>query len=65
MTSADVLQRAAEIAETILYPSAMAVDKADSIPAGHLDALAEAGFYGLAGRPAAAARPLMPPPSAV
>lgn len=49
MTSADVLQRAADIAETILYPSAMAVDKADSIPAGHLDALAEAGFYGLAG----------------
>jgi alkylation response protein AidB-like acyl-CoA dehydrogenase len=49
VTSADVLQRAAVIAETILYPSAMAVDKADSIPAEHLDALAEAGFYGLAG----------------
>jgi alkylation response protein AidB-like acyl-CoA dehydrogenase len=49
VTSADVLQRAADIAETILYPSAMAVDKADSIPAAHLDALADAGFYGLAG----------------
>lgn len=49
MTSADVLQRAADIAENILYPSAMAVDSADSVPPGHLDALAEAGLYGLAG----------------
>jgi alkylation response protein AidB-like acyl-CoA dehydrogenase len=49
VTSADVLQRAATIAETLLYPSAMAVDRADAIPAGHLDALAAAGLYGLAG----------------
>src|ERR1700733_5520138 len=49
MSSADPVREATTIAETILYPSAMAVDAACSIPAAHLDALAAAGLYGIAG----------------
>ena len=49
MTLADPVREATTIAETILYPSAMAVDAARSIPAAHLDALAAAGLYGIAG----------------
>jgi alkylation response protein AidB-like acyl-CoA dehydrogenase len=49
MTLAAVLSRADELAETVLYPSAPDVDDADRIPAAHLDALAAAGLYGLAG----------------
>jgi alkylation response protein AidB-like acyl-CoA dehydrogenase len=49
MTAAEALSRASQVAENILFPSAMNVDAADRIPAGHLDALAEAGLYGLAG----------------
>jgi Acyl-CoA dehydrogenase, N-terminal domain len=53
MTAAGALSLARQIAEEILFPSAMYVDAADQIPAGHLDVLADAGLYGLAG-PAAA-----------
>jgi alkylation response protein AidB-like acyl-CoA dehydrogenase len=49
MTAAEALSRASQVAEKILFPSALNVDAADRIPAGHLDALAEAGLYGLAG----------------
>jgi alkylation response protein AidB-like acyl-CoA dehydrogenase len=42
------LARAGEIADTVLFPAALAVDTAGLIPASHLDLLAEAGFYGLA-----------------
>ena len=49
MSSADPVREATTIAETILYPSAMAVEAARSIPAAHLDALAAAGLYGIAG----------------
>ena len=47
--AASVLSRARLIAAELLFPAAMAVDAADCIPPGHLDALAAAGFYGLAG----------------
>jgi hypothetical protein len=43
-----LLQRAEELAETLLFPSALAVDTADRIPDGHLAALAQAGLYGAA-----------------
>jgi alkylation response protein AidB-like acyl-CoA dehydrogenase len=50
MTAAgDVLARARQIADELLFPAAMAVDSADRIPEGQLEALAAAGFYGLAG----------------
>jgi alkylation response protein AidB-like acyl-CoA dehydrogenase len=49
MTSVQVLSRAAQVAEEVLFPSAMKVDAADRIPAEHFDALARAGLYGLAG----------------
>ncbi len=48
MTTADVLSRAAQVAEEVLFPSAMKVDAADRIPAEHFDAIARAGLYGLA-----------------
>jgi alkylation response protein AidB-like acyl-CoA dehydrogenase len=40
--------RAEEIAEEVFFPAAMSVDRAERIPAGHLDLLAEEGFYGMA-----------------
>lgn len=49
MTPAEALSRATRVAEEILFPAAMSVDAADQIPAEHLDALASAGLYGLAG----------------
>jgi alkylation response protein AidB-like acyl-CoA dehydrogenase len=48
-----VLDRAAAIAGELLFPAAMATDAAIRIPAGHLNALAAAGLYGLAGSVAA------------
>jgi alkylation response protein AidB-like acyl-CoA dehydrogenase len=44
-----VLDRAEQIAEEVLYPAAQAVDTADRVPPSHLDLLADAGLYGLAG----------------
>jgi alkylation response protein AidB-like acyl-CoA dehydrogenase len=49
MTAAAVLGQARRLADEILFPAAMAVDAADRVPAGQLDALARAGLYGLAG----------------
>jgi len=43
----DIHALAADLAERVLFPSALATDDADILPVGHLDALAEAGFYGL------------------
>jgi hypothetical protein len=40
---------ATKIAEDVLFPAAAAVDRADRVPAGHLDLLADAGFYDYAG----------------
>ena len=42
-----ILDRAREIAESVLWPDDAGVDLADRIPAGHLDLLADQGFYGL------------------
>jgi alkylation response protein AidB-like acyl-CoA dehydrogenase len=48
----EAVEAARRIADEVLFPAAAAVDAADRIPAGHFDALAAAGFYGL-GAPAA------------
>jgi len=45
-----MLARAREIAEDVLFPAALDVDAAESVPASHLDLLAAEGFYGLAAR---------------
>jgi alkylation response protein AidB-like acyl-CoA dehydrogenase len=47
-----LVERARGIADGLLWPAAAETDAAEVVPAGHLDALAEAGFYGL-GAPAA------------
>jgi alkylation response protein AidB-like acyl-CoA dehydrogenase len=49
MTPAHALSLATQVAEDLLFPAAMYVDAADRIPADHLDALARAGLYGIAG----------------
>jgi alkylation response protein AidB-like acyl-CoA dehydrogenase len=51
--AADLLARAREIAETVLFPGTLAVDAAEVVPAGHLDLLAGEGFYGIAAPPEA------------
>jgi len=38
--------RAGEIADDVLFPDAALVDRADRVPASHLDLLAQEGFYG-------------------
>jgi alkylation response protein AidB-like acyl-CoA dehydrogenase len=43
------VERARELAESLLYPSAAATDAAPLVPESHLDALAGAGLYGLLG----------------
>jgi alkylation response protein AidB-like acyl-CoA dehydrogenase len=44
-----ILDLAAWIADDVLFPAAMATDRADLVPAAHLDLLAARGLYGLAG----------------
>ncbi len=44
----EALRDAGRIADDVLFPASLAVDAADAVPAGHLDLLAERGFYGLA-----------------
>jgi alkylation response protein AidB-like acyl-CoA dehydrogenase len=44
-----ILDLAARIADDVLFPDAMATDRADRVPAGHLELLAASGLYGLAG----------------
>jgi alkylation response protein AidB-like acyl-CoA dehydrogenase len=46
-----VLERAREIADDVLFPSALSVDRSDHVPPAHLDLLAAEGFYGLSVRP--------------
>ena len=53
MAATTGLDSARKITGDLLFPSAMAVDAANRVPAGHLDALAEAGLYGLTGPVAA------------
>ena len=45
-TAEDVLAVAGELADEVLFPDAMRVDRLDVLPAAHLDALAAAGLYG-------------------
>ena len=40
---------AEDIAERLLFPAAMQTDASPLVPRAHLDALAEAGLYGIAG----------------
>jgi alkylation response protein AidB-like acyl-CoA dehydrogenase len=49
MAAAQVLTQARQLADEVLFPSAMNVDAADRVPSEHFDALAAAGLYGLAG----------------
>jgi len=49
----DVVETAQRLADEVLFPAALATDASDTLPVELLDALAEAGLYGLAG-PAAA-----------
>jgi hypothetical protein len=44
-----MVARAEALAEDLLLPAAEAVDRADRVPAGHFDRLAEAGLYGVPG----------------
>jgi alkylation response protein AidB-like acyl-CoA dehydrogenase len=44
-----MLERARDIADTVLLPAALETDSSRRVPAGHLDLLAREGFYGLAG----------------
>lgn len=44
-----LLSQTRQIAGDVLFPAAAAVDRADRIPGSHLDALAGAGLFGLAG----------------
>jgi hypothetical protein len=49
MSAAEAVRQAQQLADTVLYPSAMDVDAALEVPRSHLDALAAAGLYGIAG----------------
>jgi alkylation response protein AidB-like acyl-CoA dehydrogenase len=49
MTVEPAAERARHIADSLLYPRAMEADTTGALPAAHLDALAAAGLYGLAG----------------
>lgn len=43
-----LVERARDIAGTVLFPAALDVDASPRVPSGHLDLLAREGFYGLA-----------------
>jgi len=44
-----VLEVVNELSDSVLFPAALAVDRAEAVPISQLDALASAGLYGLAG----------------
>jgi alkylation response protein AidB-like acyl-CoA dehydrogenase len=48
-----VVETAQRLADEVLFPAALATDAADAVPVELLDALADAGLYGLAGPTAA------------
>jgi len=54
MAAAQVLSGAWQLADEVLFPSAMNVDTADRVPPERFDALAAAGLHGVAGLAAAA-----------
>lgn len=45
----EVVAFAQRFADDVLFPSALATEEAGAVPASHLDALAAAGLYGMAG----------------
>lgn len=47
--SGPLLDRVRRLADDLLFPSALATDRAPIVPVAHLDALADAGLYGLYG----------------
>jgi alkylation response protein AidB-like acyl-CoA dehydrogenase len=47
--SDDMLGRARQMADGVLFPAALSVDRMTRVPASHLDALAREGLYALAG----------------
>jgi alkylation response protein AidB-like acyl-CoA dehydrogenase len=47
--SGDIVATARRIADEVLFPAAVVVDRAAAVPRSHLDALAGAGLYGVAG----------------
>ncbi len=49
VTVAELISRAEDVANRILFRAAMQVEAADAVPVAHLDALAAAGLYGLGG----------------
>jgi alkylation response protein AidB-like acyl-CoA dehydrogenase len=49
----DIVQVAQQLADEVLFPAALEADAADVVPRELLDALAEAGLYGLAAPPEA------------
>jgi alkylation response protein AidB-like acyl-CoA dehydrogenase len=48
---ADYVAKARVLADGVLFPAALAVDRSDAVPVGHFDRLADAGLYALAGPP--------------
>jgi alkylation response protein AidB-like acyl-CoA dehydrogenase len=44
----EMIVRAEQIAEEVLFPAAAAVDRADRVPGAHLDLLAREGYFGVA-----------------
>src|SRR5215467_9040814 len=46
-----MIDRAREIADDVLFPAAVEVDRAERVPTGHFDLLAAAGLYGAAVAP--------------
>ncbi|MDQ1425724.1 MAG: hypothetical protein QOD72_3222, partial [Acidimicrobiaceae bacterium] len=44
----DIVARARRIADEVLFPASLAVDTSELLPVTLLDALADAGLYGLA-----------------
>jgi alkylation response protein AidB-like acyl-CoA dehydrogenase len=45
----DIVRIAERLAERVLFPTALAIDRADTLPVEPLDALSDAGLYGLTG----------------
>jgi alkylation response protein AidB-like acyl-CoA dehydrogenase len=46
--TSNLVERAHEIADTVLFPAALAVDRTGHVPDSHWETLADAGLYGIA-----------------
>lgn len=57
----ELLERVAEVADTVLWPAAQDVDRAPIIPRSQLDALADLGLFGQAAPPELGGLGLAPP----